>query len=108
MERTAFEAWLGGISVLTGAQRLLVLQTLASSKRMDGDGVGPAPILDQASADRASEAPGSEPVVGGGAANVAELGQRRVDSVGCPHCQNRDVARWGQASGFCRATAAKP
>jgi transposase-like protein len=102
MERTAFEAWLGGISVLTEAQRLLVLQTLASSKRMDGDGVGPAPILDQTSADRASEAPGSEPVVGGGAANVAELGQRRVDSVGCPHCQNRDVARWGQASGLPR------
>jgi transposase-like protein len=33
-----------------------------------------------------------------GAASVAELGQCRVDSVGCPHCNNRDVVRWGQAS----------
>jgi transposase-like protein len=29
------------------------------------------------------------------AASVAELGQRRVDSVGCPHCDNHDVVRWG-------------
>jgi transposase-like protein len=25
-----------------------------------------------------------------------------VDSVGCPHCNNHDVARWGQASGLPR------
>jgi transposase-like protein len=30
--------------------------------------------------------------------SVADLGQCRVDSVGCPHCDNRDVVRWGQAS----------
>lgn len=29
---------------------------------------------------------------------VAELGQRRVDSVGCPHCDGRDVVRWGQSA----------
>jgi transposase-like protein len=102
MERTAFETWLGGISVLTEAQRLLVLQTLGSPKRPDGDGVGPASILDPASADRASEAAGSDPAVGLDAASVGDLGQRRVDSVGCPHCQNRDVARWGHASGLPR------
>jgi transposase-like protein len=102
MERTAFETWLGGISVLTEAQRLLVLQTLGSPKRPDGDGVGPASILDPASADRASEAAGSDPAVGLDAASVGDLGQRRVDSVGCPHCRNRDVARWGHASGLPR------
>ena len=104
MERTAFEAWFGGISVLTEAQRLLVLQTLASSKRADGDGVGvgSASILDPILAGPASEAAGSKPGVGVDTASVADLGQCRVDSVGCPHCQNRDVARWGQASGLPR------
>jgi transposase-like protein len=97
MERTAFEAWLDGISVLTAAQRLLVLQTLASSKHAEGDGVGPAWILGPLPADRASK-----PSVGDDAASVADLGQRRVDSVGCPHCQNREVARWGHASGLPR------
>jgi transposase-like protein len=29
---------------------------------------------------------------------VAELGQRRVDSIGCPHCNGHDVVRWGKAS----------
>jgi transposase-like protein len=33
-----------------------------------------------------------------GADVVAELGQRRVDSIGCPHCDSRDVVRWGTAS----------
>ena len=32
------------------------------------------------------------------AVSVAELGQHRVDSFGCPHCENRDVVRWGHAS----------
>ncbi len=34
----------------------------------------------------------------GGTAGVGDLGQCRVNSVGCPHCANRDVVRWGQAS----------
>jgi transposase-like protein len=34
----------------------------------------------------------------GSTARVADLGQRRVDSVGCPHCDSGDVVRWGQAS----------
>jgi transposase-like protein len=44
---------------------------------------------------RSMNPPPAKPV---GAASVAELGQRRVDSVGCPHCDNREVVRWGQAS----------
>ena len=30
--------------------------------------------------------------------NVAELGELRVASIGCPHRANREVVRWGQAS----------
>ena len=33
---------------------------------------------------------------------VAELGQRRVDSIGCPHCASRDVVHWGKASALPR------
>jgi transposase-like protein len=33
-----------------------------------------------------------------GTDSVAALGQRRVDSVGCPPCDNRDVVRGGHAS----------
>jgi transposase-like protein len=33
-----------------------------------------------------------------GVASVADIGQRRVNRVGCPHCHNHDVVRWGQAS----------
>jgi transposase-like protein len=47
----------------------------------------------------ASQAPPADRV---GAAGIAELGQRRVDSVGCPHCANRDVVRWGAASALPR------
>jgi transposase-like protein len=36
------------------------------------------------------------------AASVADLGQRRVDSIGCPHCDNSDVVRWGRASALPR------
>jgi hypothetical protein len=33
---------------------------------------------------------------------VAELGQRRLDSIGCPHCDSRDVVHRGQASALPR------
>ena len=46
----------------------------------------------------ASPPPQARPASPVGAASVADLGQRRVDSVGCPHCHNRDVVRWGRAS----------
>ena len=31
-------------------------------------------------------------------ASIAQLGQCRVDSAGCPHCDSGDVVRWGRAS----------
>jgi transposase-like protein len=108
MELLAFETWLVGIAELTEPQRRRVWQRLALSEALDSDGIEtqsgaeqgrsgveravdempPASLTSQAqTAGRA-----------GGVASVAELGQRRVDSVGCPHCDNRDVVRWGQAS----------
>ena len=86
MEETAFKAWLGGSAGLTESQRLQALQALGSPAIPDiAEPVVPAR---------------NEPRVAdlAGVPGIAELGQRRVASVGCPHCANRDVVRWGQAS----------
>ena len=86
MEATAFEAWLGGIAGLTETQRQQALQVLALPAIRDiAEPVLPA--LDEFRAAGLA-----------GVANVAELGALRVTRLGCPHCANRDVARWGQAS----------
>ncbi|HVC60935.1 MAG TPA: hypothetical protein VND19_11310 [Acetobacteraceae bacterium] len=103
MEPTAFESWLGGIAGLTAARRLLALQTLTSSRNVGSAGVGTPPALIPAIVQSASKASSrSQPASRIDAAGVAEPGQRRVDSVGCPHCQNRDVVPWGQASAMPR------
>src|SRR5947209_12573057 len=46
----------------------------------------------------ASPSPLAQPLNRLGGDVVAELGQRRVDSLGCPHCASRDVVQWGKAS----------
>jgi transposase-like protein len=101
MDQTAFETWLGEIVVLTEPQRRRAWQALALSETADR-----RPI-EAGSSDSVSE-PGeplaarrpllAPPADRFGAAGVAALGQRRVTNVGCPHCDNRDVVGWGQAS----------
>ena len=86
MEEAVFEAWLGGISGLTGPQRQKALQVLAVPVISD--------IVEPVVAAR-DEPRAVQPVDG---PSIAELGQRRVASFGCPHCANRDVVHWGQAS----------
>ena len=86
MDATAFEAWLGGIAGLTESQRLQVLQALAAPAVPDS--AEPVlPARDEPRADDPADVSG-----------IAELGQRRVASLGCPHCAHRDVVRWGKAS----------
>lgn len=86
MEAAAFEVWLGGISGLTGSQRQRALQVLALPAIADIA----EPVLLVQDEIRAADLVGVP--------SIAELGQRRVASIGCPHCANRDVVRWGQAS----------
>ena len=86
MGPAAFEAWLGGIASLTEAQRLQALQSLDPPVISGIAEVGLQTRNEPRTADPA-DFPG-----------IAELGQRRVASFGCPHCANRDVVRWGQAS----------
>jgi len=108
MDLTTFENWLGGIGSLTEPQRRLAWQALALSEAADGQDIPRSTGADQggsrfgqtaAEPQPASPPPVSNPV---GAAGVAALGQRRVDSVGCPHCNSRDVVLWGKASALPR------
>jgi transposase-like protein len=107
MDLSAFETWLGGIAALTGPQRRQAWQALALSETADSGDIGTETSLGPGASrfertegepQRARRLPLAPLADQAGAASVAELGQCRVDSVGCPHCNNRDVVRWGQAS----------
>lgn len=108
MDLAAFETWLGGVASLTEAQRRRAWQALAMAEASDGDAVETPCLLDEgasrfggASAEaRSAMSPRQEQPAS--AASIAALGQRRVDSTGCPHCANRDVVRWGTASALPR------
>ncbi len=86
MDAAAFKAWLSGISVLTVSQREQAWLVLASSP------IAVAPGVEAPSPSVADGTAASEPPDAGG---VAALGQRRVASLGCPHCANHEVVRWG-------------
>ena len=112
MDVAEFDAWLSAIAVLTPRQRRQAWQMLALSEASEGDDIATAPLR---GAERASSAPTATPdlplptpsAVGQplnrlGSDVVADLGQRRVDSIGCPHCDSRDVVHWGKASALPR------
>ena len=90
MEASAFEAWLGGIADLTEPQRRQVTETLALPATPDIV----EPVLPARNPSRSADLVGVP--------SIAQLGQRRIDSLGCPHCASRDVVRWGQASALPR------
>ena len=103
MDLKAFESWLGGIGTLNEPQRRRAWQALAISEALDSDDIEPQTASEQAPShpDGLPDGPrpaSPPPVSQVGTASVAALGQRRVASVGCPHCDNRDVVRWGHAS----------
>jgi len=89
VDRTTFEIWLAEIAALTELQRRQAWQTLALAEAADELPSANPPLQ-------------AQPTNGVGTVSIADLGQRRVDSVGCPHCDNRDVVRWGQASALPR------
>jgi len=113
MDVTKFEEWLSGVAALTLPQRRETWRTLALSEATDGGAIdygmsSGANISDIGGAAAKDDLPmpvpsASEgPSIRVGADVVAELGQRRVDSIGCPHCECRQVAPWGRASGIPR------
>jgi len=107
MDLTTFEVWLGGIAALSEPQRRRAWQALAICEAAENDALEmhahpalgascPGPVA----GDPQPASP--TPVNPVGATSVAALGQRRVDSLGCPHCAHHEVVRWGQASALPR------
>jgi transposase-like protein len=106
MDPITFKTWLSVIVLLTAPQRRSAWRALAVSEAAGSRGT-------EALAASEQTAPADPPVdqihstnpptqrraaEWGSTSSVADLGQCRVDSVGCPHCDNRHVVRWGQAS----------
>src|SRR5271166_2180321 len=113
MDVAEFDGWLSGIAALTPPQRRQAWQTLALSEASDCDDIetGPPWGVDIASSGAAAApdqpptfppSPVARPLNRLGTDVVAELGQRRVDSIGCPHCDSLDVVHWGKASALPR------
>jgi DNA-directed RNA polymerase subunit RPC12/RpoP len=112
MDVAEFDGWLSGIAALTPSQRRQAWRTLALSEASGCDDIetgpprgveiassGPEATPDQPPA---TPSPVAQPLNRLGSDVVAELGQRRVDSIGCPHCDSRDVVHWGKASALPR------
>lgn len=111
MDATAFETWLSGMATLNVSQRRRAWETLALSEASDGSVTADTPRLvdvsaranDAAASDDLSTAPSlKEASCRVGADWVAELGQSRVERRGCPHCDSREVVRWGQSDALPR------
>ena len=109
MDAAEFDGWLSRIAGLTPPQRQQAWQTLALSEAADCDDseTGPLWDVDMAISGPATTLeqppittlwPMAQPLNRPGSVVVAELGQRRVDSIGCPHCDSRDIVHWGKAS----------
>jgi hypothetical protein len=113
MDVAAFDGWLSAIAALTPRQRRQAWQMLALSEATEGNDFeaslprsvdrtssGPAATPDQPPPATPSSV--AQPLNRLGSDGVAELGQRRVDSIGCPHCESRDVVHRGKASALPR------
>ena len=113
MDAAEFDHWLSRIAALSLSQRRQAWQVLALSEASEVDDgragdsldavpepVGITTVPGEPQAAMASSALAVSR--GGGAAVVADLGQRRINSLGCPHCAGRDVVRWGKASALPR------
>lgn len=111
MEQTAFETWLAGIVVLSEPQRRRAWEALALREAVSnlsneadlasGRALGEVEAVAAAPPGEAL-ASRDEAATWAATASIAALGQRRVDSAGCPHCESRDIVRWGQASALPR------
>ena len=109
MDPMTLEIWLGEIAALTELQRRRAWRALALSETADGGEIETRLLVGFGHAEDeppvSSAPPLARPSDATGAASVAELGQRRVDRIGCSHCDNGDVVRWGQESIYHAAVA---
>ena len=111
MDVAEFLDWVTGTEKLTRAQRQHAFRSLALAEALDALTDEEAGSCDELTADGVA-AVSSDVAIGSaeppelpnrsGLDVVADVGRRRVAETGCPHCGNRDVIRWGQASGLPR------
>jgi transposase-like protein len=113
MDVAEFDGWLSEIAALTPPQRRQAWLMLALSEALDCDDIETDPPGGVEIATCGLAAPPDQPPIASpsplahllnrrGSDVVAELGQRRVDSIGCPHCDSRSVVHWGKASALAR------
>ena len=103
MDSVAFRAWLNGIRGLDTAQRGQAMRELALAEagisRNDDDRASGA----ASTPDAACVAPPAGYKTSSGATAKADLmariGQSRLASIGCPHCDSDDIRPWGTAGG---------
>lgn len=102
MDAAAFGVWRIGVGALDRSQRSAVLQDLALAEVNDSIDL-PAPKAAERPSQVAAEAapPVAENSVNLGPAGglMAQIGQARVASLGCPHCGGDAIRRWGEANG---------
>jgi len=118
MDAAAFIKWLAEMATLTPTQlreafrSLALVEALAIVDDVDAGSMGCATETEMVRDVGASIAPPmlAEPAAPpaptqpsrSGVDAVVEVGRRRVSDIGCPHCANRDVIRWGKSNGLPR------
>lgn len=109
MDAVTFEAWLGGISALSEAQRRCAFEALALSEAGLAAEMERSEPVAAVPAWHPAGAVGSPPARPVNPATIADLGRQKLAATGCPHCGQADIARWGTSSGLpryrCKACA---
>ena len=97
MDPVAFGIWLNGIRGLDASQRGQAMRELALAEAgIHGSSVVPAP------AGECLAPPAGPDTNAGGSVQpdlMTRIGQGRLASVGCPHCDSDDIRPWGKAGG---------
>ena len=102
MDAAAFAMWRMGVGALDRSQRSAVLQDLVLAEAND-----PIDLPDPAAVERPLQVVAQVvPPVAEGSVSLtpigdlmAQIGQARVASLGCPHCGGDAIRRWGEANG---------
>jgi transposase-like protein len=102
MDVAAFAAWRVGVGLLDRTQRGLLLEDLALAEAnhpIDCSTSELAESTARSGTEAASEVTErtAAPVPDGGL--LAQIGQARIASFGCPHCGGDEILPWGKASG---------
>ncbi len=105
MEAVEFAHWLAAMDRLSPMQRAVALERLGGRPETAG------PARREPIVGCASDVAGSTARTKGGDLGrtsrierdaLGAVGERKVESVGCPHCRGRDVIAWGRSHGLPR------